>query len=393
MNRLVVFNFCVLVLLHLTFIAYTFPVVNAYLPILHSSYKEKKEKKRHSAVVSLSRSNVSDDKRVLASRLLRTAAFHKQHSLQDVLAGVPQGRAASVPSQRTTRNGSASVPDSKAAEILSTLSSRLFTTAKNSSLNNKYWWQPISLHVDTRSTARPTLDSASVVKERVQQPSSQSRHSNRKPYNLATAEKQLLLRSIAALQTKSPSRASAALRVVEELCHSIDHGRALEQSGGLSYILAALSSRHRAVRASAAWAIATCSQNNPPVQRAALKGGAVATLARLVWQDRLTVRARALFALNAVLVMEEARIAFEKLPFATQVLTAPLWDNRDFRATRRALNLVELLLRRNLDVWKTQLEAWDVPLLVEKLMREHVDLDVRESAARIIAALDGKTVS
>lgn len=147
------------------------------------------------------------------------------------------------------------------------------------------------------------------------------------------------------------------------------------------------------MRAAAAWAVATCCQNNPPVQRAALQAGAVPTLARLAWRDVLTVRARALFALNAVLGMEEARLAFESLPFATQVVTAALHDGRDFRATRRALNLVELLVRRNLDAWKTQLEAWDVPSLVERLMREHSDIDVRESAARIIAALDGRIIA
>lgn len=208
----------------------------------------------------------------------------------------------------------------------------------------------------------------------------------------AEMEVHLLRRSIAALNTTSASEVTAALRVLQELCHSIHNGRALETSGGIERVLDVLASRHRRVRATALWAVATCCQNNPPVQKAALRNGAVQTLATIAWKDVLTVRARALFALNALLGMEEARETFEKLPYATHVVIAALMDGRDFRATRRALNLIELLVGRNLDAWKTQLEAWDVPVIIERLMREHTDVDVRESAARIIAALDGRIV-
>lgn len=130
------------------------------------------------------------------------------------------------------------------------------------------------------------------------------------------------------------------------------------------------------------------------MQTAALALQAVPTLADLAVHDTGEgVRARALFALKALVELEDARVAFEELPFAVEVVRMGLVDDGDVRATRRALNLAELLVQRNLDAWKTQLEAWDVPLLVERLMRSHPDSDVRESAARTIATLDGRTIA
>lgn len=189
----------------------------------------------------------------------------------------------------------------------------------------------------------------------------------------------------------NPKQRVKALLMLEELCHSIDNGRDLQISGGIKPVLNALHSHHENVRASAAWALATCCQNNPPVQNASLALGAVPMLSHLAADDQSsTVRAKALFALNAMLELEDARTTFEELPGAINVLKNALVDSSDFRATRRALNLTELLVQRNLDAWKTQLEAYDVPVVIELLMRSHPDRDVRESAARTIAALDGR---
>lgn len=191
----------------------------------------------------------------------------------------------------------------------------------------------------------------------------------------------------------SPSLVVNSLLMLEELCHSIDNGRDLQISGGILPILQALDSPHETVRSSAAWALATCCQNNPRVQNASLELDAVPRLSRLAASDKSpTVRGKALFALNALLEMEDARLKFEELPFAMDVLKRGLVDSSDHRATRRALNLAELLVHKNLDLWKTQLEAYDLPMIVERLMRSHPDIDVRESAARTIAALDGRHV-
>lgn len=191
----------------------------------------------------------------------------------------------------------------------------------------------------------------------------------------------------------SPNKKVNALLMLEELCHSIDNGRDLQISGGISPLLGALKSRHDKVRASAAWALATCCQNNPGVQNASLSLDAVPMLSKLAAQDvSPNVRSKALFALNAMLELESARVAFEELPYAIDAVRNALIDSSNFRATRRALNLTELLVQKNLDAWKTQLEAWDIPVLIERLMRSHPDIDVRESAARTIAALDGRPV-
>lgn len=192
-------------------------------------------------------------------------------------------------------------------------------------------------------------------------------------------------------EDENPNQKVSALLMLEELCHSIDNGRDLQISGGIKSVLNVLHSRHENVRASAAWALATCCQNNPSVQNASLALGSVPTLSRLAAYDQSsTVRAKALFALNAMLELEEARTTFEELPYAIDVLRNALADSSDYRAIRRALNLAELLVQRNLDAWKTQLEAYDIPVIIELLMRSHPDIDVRESAARTIAALDGR---
>lgn len=420
----------------------------------------------------------ADDKRVLASRLLRAAAWQKRRSLRDVLAQPPERSTASsrsspqfardfhTPGGRHERQRKPSAQQerefnrvrSRQSDILHTVAAHLFPSRPNATSQSSPFYPSLSLHVQLddpsstsatsassfrateysrsaqkgrspsedgiRTSSRGTVQKSAtgntvsrsaaassvrggkgeggdghwkVSSETVGSSKPRTRISDRVPHQTtlsseAEIEVHLLRQSIAALNTTSASEATAALRVLQELCHSIHNGRALETSGGIERVLDVLGSRHRRVRAAALWAVATCCQNNPPVQKAALRNGAVQTLAKIAWKDVLTVRARALFALNALLGMEEARETFENLPYATHVVIAALRDGRDFRATRRALNLVELLVGRNLDAWKTQLEAWDVPAIIERLMREHTDVDVRESAARIIAALDGKIV-
>lgn len=433
----------------------------------------------------------TDDKRVLASRLLQKAASNKRRSLHDVLARPPDRSSVSFSQTSSSsrdkrgfqnmKNNSVQRRDSEQrlpydnerssdfihsqqTDVLHTIATHLFPSRPNTtSYSAQYYYPSMALHIHHEDSKHATAstDSSSSFSHTsgfprfaqkhhtsaretsqgrgaggVQKPSTEKvaskdaatrtvrkaegktsqhaqlklssqvkpsyqknakvkndfrRHGTTMPSD-AEMEVHLLRQSIAALNTTSASEATAALRVLQELCHSIHNGRALEMSGGIERVLDVLASRHRRVRATALWAVATCCQNNPPVQKAALRNGAVQTLATIAWKDVLTVRARALFALNALLGMEEARETFENLPYATHVVIAALKDGRDFRATRRALNLIELLVGRNLDAWKTQLEAWDIPAIIERLMREHTDVDVRESAARIIAALDGKIV-
>lgn len=383
----------------------TVPVSSAYLPVRRSYHRTSVPS---SAVVPLSyhdeQAADSDDKRTIAKRLLRNAASHRRNSLRDVLSHTSRSYASGfyrrLPSSRPQsisahphvqphahpRADPTSASTNASVKKLHAAADHMFTNRQNST-RRKYQRPPISLHVNIDNTHQQRQQRQK--KQRQQRQQRQEQRSNNNSYTSA-AEQRLLLRSVAALKTNSAATATAALRTVEELCHSIHNGQALErQTDGFQPILNALNSRHRRVRASAAWAVATCSQNNRPVQKALLDAGAVTTLARLAVEDVLNVRARALFALNALVGMEEARIAFEKLPYATQVVMAGLKDTRDYRATRRALNLAELLVRKNLDAWKTQLEAWDVPLIIENLLRHHPNIDVRESAARIITALDG----
>lgn len=393
-------------------------------------------------------------KRALASKLIRHADHHKERSLHDVLTEqthMQRVRKPSVPRRdptthanipRTARPEQPEGEEHTPEEKIRTLS-QLFAWAIN---NTVYSTKtnvssglftasgrdeppvatrgsgPMSVKVEVELPPELAVQEESTAGKRKSETKALPRGTGRKANGHTSrmrkkAKKARMERDAADFETLSSSTESEfdvlrrnvhlihagggssgktvrALRVVEELCHSIDNGRDLQVSGGLSPLLGSLGSRDDAVRASAAWALATCCQNNPPVQNASLGLGAVPRLARMALSDGSTmVRSKALFALNALLELESARLAFEELPFAVQVLRKALVDSSDFRATRRALNLTELLVQKNLDPWKTQLEAWDIPVLIERLMRSHPDSDVRESAARTIAALDGRLLA
>lgn len=375
-----------------------------------------------------------DEKRELASKLIRSANRNKEQSLQDVLGETDaptlsssgrrdtqrkRMRAEQAARDRlneepadTNRLTEEDVVEEAEEEGIHTMS-QLFAWAINNTVTGAAFSYSTKIPKDAQrlsqtqsNTQRKALPSGDQrlrterTSRRRQKTSSDSAHASREDFELlnsaAENEFDIIRRNVHVIQTKaqSPKETSRALLMLEELCHSIDNGRDLQISGGIRPVLNALESNHEVVRASAAWAIATCCQNNPPVQNASLNLGAVPLLSRLAAQDESTmVRARALFALNALLELEEARGKFEELPNAIDVLRNALLDRSDKRMTRRALNLTELLVGKNLDMWKTQLEAYDVPNLVEIIMRSHPDTDVRESAARTIAALDGKHVA
>lgn len=206
------------------------------------------------------------------------------------------------------------------------------------------------------------------------------------------AEADIMFRALRVLHESPRSNVQGlvqSLLILEELCHGIDNGRDLHAAGGLKEVVRLMSAEHAEVRASAAWALGTCAQNNPTVQNASVTLGAVPVLVFLAADDvDVGVCSRALLALNALLELSPARDKFEELPQGIEALRRPLVELSDVRATRRALNLAELLVRRNLELWKTQLEVWEFGPVVERLMRSHNDFDVRESAARLINALD-----
>lgn len=88
--------------------------------------------------------------------------------------------------------------------------------------------------------------------------------------------------------------------------------------------------------------------------------GAVPVLMNLAAADVPQVCSRALLALNALVELNAARVLFEDVVSKSgmEALRRPLVDQSDPRATRRALNLAHALVSRNLDSWKSYLEAW-----------------------------------
>ncbi|PXF46009.1 Hsp70 nucleotide exchange factor fes1 [Gracilariopsis chorda] len=363
-----------------------------------------------------------EEKRALASRLLRDADSNKRRSLRDVLDEHV------VPPSESIRQGSPSTVSTKPEPKKQPVSSedgfvfrsvsQLFAWAINQTTTSRGRNSTISISLSAaiEHELPPESPTLQATQRQGALPSSASHHSdfvsNKRPESPSEksnthsssfsasfaeySEFDLLRQNIHILETPEVgvSRVVTALLQLEELCHSIDNGRDLQLSGGLKPLVKSLSASQHVVRANAAWALATCCQNNPTVQNASLQLDAVPTLARLAANDdATTVRARALFALNAILEVEDARVVFEHLPSSIDALRRSLSDSRNIRATRRALNLAELLLTKNLDTWKTMLEAWDLPIIVERLMRQHRNSDVRESAARAIAAMDGRHIA
>lgn len=359
------------------------------------------------------RTAAEEEKRALASRLLRNADVHKRSSLRDVL------EENAIPSPGKPKPESVKVskppeqPEQRQPASFRSVS-QLFAWAITNTGSLRRENKTIPLSITLSSTSRTPRPSAHSSVESNQRPkelpsrpsrtmkppesehSSKSIHPSSSSHIFQYTEFDVLLQNVNVLKTPTSrvSHITSALLRLEELCHSTDNGRDLQSSGGIEPLVNALNTPNHLIRANAAWALATCCQNNPPVQNASLQLDAVPTLARLASTDEEpVVRAKALFALNSILELEEARVVFEQLPSSIHTLKRSLNEKEDVRATRRALNLAELLLTKNLDAWKTMLEAWDVPYMVERLMREHHDLDVRESAARTIAALDGKQIS
>lgn len=382
---------------------------------------------RAAQLPAVRKASFREEKRALASRLLRDADSNKRRSLRDVLHehAVPLRAKRSPPESMRQESASklSTEPEPQKQPVSSDDGfifgsvSQLFAWAINHTTSRgTNSTISLSLTAAVEHEASPNSPSSKTTYRQRALPSSASKHSgfssNRVPgrpseennmhsssFSAAFAEYSEfdhLRQNIHILEMPGVgvSRVVAALLQLEELCHSIDNGRDLKLSGGLKPLVKALGSSQHVIRANAAWALATCCQNNPTVQNASLQLDAVPTLARLAANDDVpTVRARALFALNAILELEDARVVFEHLPSSIDALRRSLSDSRNVRATRRALNLAELLLTKNLDAWKTMLEAWDLPIVVERLMRQHRNLDVRESAARTIAAMDGRHIA
>lgn len=174
-----------------------------------------------------------------------------------------------------------------------------------------------------------------------------------------------------------------------KLCHGAEEASDLQAAGGLQVVVGGLSSESSKERASAALTLSACAQNNPGVQKDAVALGAVPVLLQLAAGDVPSVCSRALLALNALVELNAARQLLEDVVSSAgiEALRRPLVEQTNLRATRRALNLAEVLAARNLDAWKTYIEAWDLSPVIESLLF-HENPDIRESAARLVSVLE-----
>jgi len=89
---------------------------------------------------------------------------------------------------------------------------------------------------------------------------------------------------------------------VQDMVEQIDQALNLHKMGKLAVIIDMLRDQNPAFRSHAAAIVATCTQNNPKVQKVAIEGGALAYAAHLLVHDENdSVRAKALWAVSCLI--------------------------------------------------------------------------------------------
>lgn len=126
------------------------------------------------------------------------------------------------------------------------------------------------------------------------------------------AESHLMQRALFMLLYAEPYELDVrlyALRLLQHVCHGMEAALDLHAFGGLSTIADALDDRNATIRAVAAHALATASQNNPQVQAGAVAAHALPRLVEHAARDdeARDVRASCLFAILSLVENEQAR--------------------------------------------------------------------------------------
>lgn len=93
----------------------------------------------------------------------------------------------------------------------------------------------------------------------------------------------------------------ALLEELMDIVESLDYARDLHKVGGLPTLLELLASPHASLRWRAAEVVATCVQNNPPVQRWFLDGGALPRLMTLLDDADVDCRVKGLLTLASLI--------------------------------------------------------------------------------------------
>ncbi|DBA89950.1 TPA: hypothetical protein ACH3X2_004438 [Trebouxia sp. C0005] len=124
-----------------------------------------------------------------------------------------------------------------------------------------------------------------------------------------------------------------------DIVDNIDYARDLHTIGGLPTLLSLLQGSHASIRWRAAEVVATCVQNNPPVQQWFMEGGAMPKLLHLLHDEDASCRTKALLALSCLIRLNPLALeVFRQKRGIPQLIQAA--DDQDIKVQRKALHLL-----------------------------------------------------
>ncbi|GAB4821321.1 hypothetical protein N2152v2_008367 [Parachlorella kessleri] len=136
------------------------------------------------------------------------------------------------------------------------------------------------------------------------------------------------------------------LEELMELVEGIDQAKDLHTIGGLPTLLDLLQSEHSSLRWRAAEVVATCVQNNPPVQQWFMEGGVLPLLLRLLDDEDVSCQVKGLLALGCLIRgYHPALLAFRERG-GLGVLCSLLQQRQDQRRlSRKCFQLLAYMVR------------------------------------------------
>lgn len=209
---------------------------------------------------------------------------------------------------------------------------------------------------------------------------------------VADDEQSVVTQAVARIATadETDEKLLLDLDTIEDLCYSGDNGRQMQASGGVIHLLRHCRSERNDVAIRAVRAIATCVQNNAPVMEDVVAKGGVGILLQVANMGDVHIRGACLRALVGVAesVASENALLEKRQDVANVVRGGVQSDEKEVNGRRcviRGYALVEICVRKD-KIWAIQFRKAGIMEAGLKGM-ESADVDIRESAARIVKLL------
>ncbi|OAY83554.1 uncharacterized protein LOC109718202 [Ananas comosus] len=181
-------------------------------------------------------------------------------------------------------------------------------------------------------------------------------------------------------QGVTPENIEDMLDELQEHVESIDMANDLHSIGGLVPLLGYLKNSHDRIRSKAAEVVTTIVQNNPKSQQLVMEAnGFEPLMANFASDPDVTVRTKALGAISSLIRGNKPGIAAFRLANGYAALKDAL-GSEDVRFQRKALNLIQYLLRENSSDHKLITELGFPRLMIHLASSD--DPAVREASLR-----------